>query len=559
MIIGVGIDVAGSTVSRASLERTPQLADRLSSPTSSRCRAANAAASPPSRPLRREGGPRQGPRRPQRAALDRRRGLRRALRPAPAAGHRHGRGPRRRTGREVLAHLAEPRRGGGVGGGDRRGVRRAPAARGYTPRAVVDGQAVGAAAEAGRHGAWLAGRPTRRVPCARLHRENRPHAERHPHGAAPRRRADAARRRRAGRGLRRRPPPPGLRRRGSCSSSAAGTTAATPSTPAPGWPARGAGDDASSSRPDRTHAAGLDALAPRGRHHGHRRPAARIAPRRPGPGRASSASAARAACAPTPPAVAGLAPPPRAMVVAVDLPSGIDADTGEVRGAAVRADLTVTFGTHKPGLLIDPAARVRRRGPADRHRPGAHPPGHPRPGVPPARRRGSPAPPARPRRATSTAEESWASSPAPTRYPGAAVLAVAGALRGGAGRSATSARRPRRCSPASPRPWCRPGRRRRRDGSRPGSSVPGAATARRRRGRRPLHRRPRPPRRRRPAPADRETVRTRRAPTLLTPHAGEAAALLGIAREEVEASRLTAVRDWPRATARRSSSRAPPR
>jgi hydroxyethylthiazole kinase-like uncharacterized protein yjeF len=45
-----------------------------------------------------------------------------------------------------------------------------------------------------------------------------------------------------------------------------------------------------------------------------------------------------------------------ALVVAVDLPSGIDADTGEVLGAAVRADATVTFGTWKPGLLIDPGA-----------------------------------------------------------------------------------------------------------------------------------------------------------------------------------------------------------
>jgi hydroxyethylthiazole kinase-like uncharacterized protein yjeF len=39
-------------------------------------------------------------------------------------------------------------------------------------------------------------------------------------------------------------------------------------------------------------------------------------------------------------------------VVAVDLPSGVDADTGEVAGVAVRADLTVTFGTLKPGLLL---------------------------------------------------------------------------------------------------------------------------------------------------------------------------------------------------------------
>ena len=43
-------------------------------------------------------------------------------------------------------------------------------------------------------------------------------------------------------------------------------------------------------------------------------------------------------------------------VVAVDLPSGVDADTGEVTGAAVSADVTVTFGTWKTGLLIDPGA-----------------------------------------------------------------------------------------------------------------------------------------------------------------------------------------------------------
>ncbi|GAA4621442.1 bifunctional ADP-dependent NAD(P)H-hydrate dehydratase/NAD(P)H-hydrate epimerase [Actinoallomurus vinaceus] len=46
-----------------------------------------------------------------------------------------------------------------------------------------------------------------------------------------------------------------------------------------------------------------------------------------------------------------------AVVVACDLPSGIDASTGQVDGPAVQADVTVTFGTYKPGLLVDPGAR----------------------------------------------------------------------------------------------------------------------------------------------------------------------------------------------------------
>jgi ADP-dependent NAD(P)H-hydrate dehydratase / NAD(P)H-hydrate epimerase len=43
-----------------------------------------------------------------------------------------------------------------------------------------------------------------------------------------------------------------------------------------------------------------------------------------------------------------------ARVVAVDLPSGVDASTGEVAGAAVEADLTVTFHAPKVGLVVAP-------------------------------------------------------------------------------------------------------------------------------------------------------------------------------------------------------------
>lgn len=51
-------------------------------------------------------------------------------------------------------------------------------------------------------------------------------------------------------------------------------------------------------------------------------------------------------------AVLVAAVPSDALLVAVDLPSGVDADTGQVHPGAVRADLTVTFGSLKPGLLL---------------------------------------------------------------------------------------------------------------------------------------------------------------------------------------------------------------
>ncbi|MFE3286945.1 NAD(P)H-hydrate epimerase, partial [Streptomyces sp. NPDC059233] len=121
--------------------------------------------------------------------------------------------------------------------------------------------------------------------------------------------------------------------------------------------------------------------------------------------------------------------PAGAVVVAVDLPSGVDADSGEVAGAAVTADVTVTFGAYKPGLLIDPGAS--RTGAVRLVDIGLE----------------LPSPDVEALQHADVAEL----LPVPTassdkyrrgvvgivagsaQYPGAAVLAVAGALRGGAG------------------------------------------------------------------------------------------------------------------------------
>ncbi|MFD7883031.1 NAD(P)H-hydrate dehydratase [Streptomyces bauhiniae] len=230
----------------------------------------------------------------------------------------------------------------------------------------------------------------------------------------------------------------------------------------------------------------------------------------------------------------------RAAIVAVDLPSGVDADTGEVSGAAVRADLTVTFGAYKPGLLIDPGreyagtVRLIEIGlelPPDpvlealQHEDVARL--LPRPDAESDKYR---------RGVLGIAAGS-------ARYPGAAVLAVSGALRGGAGAvryvgpagDAVIARFPETLvSDQGPdhagrvQAWVvGPGA---GDDAATVATVLGAdvpvlldADGLRL--------------------ADRDLVRGRTAPTLMTPHAGEAAALLGVRREEVEAARLTSVRE----------------
>ncbi|MDO0935658.1 NAD(P)H-hydrate dehydratase [Streptomyces sp. DG2A-72] len=239
-------------------------------------------------------------------------------------------------------------------------------------------------------------------------------------------------------------------------------------------------------------------------------------------------------------ALASLVTDSRAAVVAVDLPSGVDADTGEVRGAAIRADLTVTFGTHKPGLLIDPAREyagsvrlveiglelpVEAELEALQHADVAAllpVPG----GESDKYRRG----------VVGIAAGS-------ARYPGAAVLAVAGALRGGAGAvryvgpaaDAVISRFPETLvSDKGPKQAGRvqawvvgPGAG--DDASAVGevlrADVPVLVDADGLR------------------LADPEVVRRRSAPTLMTPHAGEAAALLGVSREEVEGARLFFARE----------------
>ena len=119
-----------------------------------------------------------------------------------------------------------------------------------------------------------------------------------------------------------------------------------------------------------------------------------------------------------------------ATVVAVDLPSGIDADTGAVDGPAVRADVTVTFGALKPGLLIDPGAGYA--GTVELVDIGLRPEGEPAAAAPQqddiAARLPRPGPESDKYRRGVVGVLAGSD-----RFAGAAVLATGGAVRGGAG------------------------------------------------------------------------------------------------------------------------------
>lgn len=119
------------------------------------------------------------------------------------------------------------------------------------------------------------------------------------------------------------------------------------------------------------------------------------------------------------------------LVVACDVPSGVDADTGEVHPPVLPADLTVTFGAAKAGLLADPGADYAGR--VDIVPIGIE--GH----LPwPALRRLEPADLARllprpPRRSHKYSRGVLGVVAGSATYPGAAVLACRGALAAGVG------------------------------------------------------------------------------------------------------------------------------
>jgi hydroxyethylthiazole kinase-like uncharacterized protein yjeF len=119
-----------------------------------------------------------------------------------------------------------------------------------------------------------------------------------------------------------------------------------------------------------------------------------------------------------------------ALTVAVDVPSGVDADTGAVSGAAVRADVTVTFGALKPGLLV--GAGAVHSGLIDLVELGLRFAGAPAVQVPerPDVAARWPGPHAGDDKYTRGVVGIAAGS---SMYPGAAVLAVAGALAGPTG------------------------------------------------------------------------------------------------------------------------------
>ena len=211
-------------------------------------------------------------------------------------------------------------------------------------------------------------------------------------------------------------------------------------------PRRGARATAVLLDPDRAHPAGLAALRRAGGR-GRRPGTPALDAGRPRARRHRRASAARGGLRPAAAALVERAASGPGLMVAVDVPSGVDADTGAVPGAAFPAQHTVTFGAVKLGLVVGEGRRLRRQGAPGRHRPGRAPP---RAGRPAAhrrrrRRRGSPAAARRRQVLARASSGSWPARP-PTRAPACCAPGAALRTRPGPGplRRHRGRRRPRR-------------------------------------------------------------------------------------------------------------------
>jgi len=220
-------------------------------------------------------------------------------------------------------------------------------------------------------------------------------------------------------------------------------------------------------------------------------------------------------------------------IVAADMPSGVDVDTGETPAEHVHAALTVTFGTHKICHLIDPAAAAC--GPVHLVDIGLD--------LPPAPveafqaddvRRAYPVPRGESDKYSRGVLGLMAGS---TQYPGAAVIAASGALGGpigmlryvgaGAVAAAVHAAHPEVVAgEGRVQAWA--------IGSGLGDEFDRNKIQELLAGSEPVL-----------LDADGLKALTGRvtAPTLLTPHAGELGRLLGVPREDVEARRLEHARE----------------
>ena len=229
-----------------------------------------------------------------------------------------------------------------------------------------------------------------------------------------------------------------------------------------------------------------------------------------------------------PEAAAAVAAFPGVPFVAVDVASGVGVDTGEVDGPHVRATVTVTFGTHKVAHLVDPAADAS--------------------GVVHLVDIGLSLPPAEVEALQADDVASRLPVPAPldhkysrgvvglrtgsAEYPGAGVLSVSGACCGLAGMvrydggaaAAVGAAHPEVVGPGRVQAWV--------TGSGGGAAAGAALAACLQDGV--------------PVVVDADALASVAGPlgvpAVLTPHAGELAAMLGVSREDVEAARLAHVR-----------------